>query len=239
MINDKKVGVMQPYFLPYLGYFQLLNYVDVFVIYDNIQYTKKGWINRNNILQNASAKKISIPIKKDSDYLNVNDRKLVENSDKEKNKALNQIASSYRKAPYFEELFIIVERILKSDERNLFYFVKNSIEEVVKYMEIDTQIVISSEVESNSSLDGQERVIGLCKDVEGSLYINPQGGMELYDRNAFMKTQLELSFLFMKNIKYQQFKHEFVSNLSIIDVLMFNGVEKTKELLQQFELKKK
>ena len=109
---DKKVAIMQPYFLPYMGYFHLLNSVDEFVIYDNIQYTKKGWINRNRILVNGKDKLISLPLKKDSDYLNVIDRKLSDNWNVEKVKLLNLIKSSYKKSPQYSIIFPIIEKCI-------------------------------------------------------------------------------------------------------------------------------
>ncbi len=73
-----KLAIMQPYFFPYIGYFQLINTVDEFVVYDNIEFTKKGWINRNRILVNGKDEYITLPIKKDSDFLHVKDRFLAE-----------------------------------------------------------------------------------------------------------------------------------------------------------------
>ncbi len=97
-----KVAIMQPYFLPYIGYFQLINAVDKFVIYDNIEFTKKGWINRNRILVNGKDEFISLPITKASDFLHANQRYLASNFENEKNKILRKIKESYRKAPYFK-----------------------------------------------------------------------------------------------------------------------------------------
>ena len=96
---------MQPYFLPYIGYFQLMNSVDKFIIYDNIEYSKKGWVNKNRFILNGKEKLFSIPLKKDSDFLNIDERYRSENSKKEAIKITKQIYSSYRKAPYFTSIF--------------------------------------------------------------------------------------------------------------------------------------
>ena len=85
-----KVAIMQPYFLPYIGYLQLLNSVDKFILYDDIEYTKKGWINRNRIVDGEI---ITLPLKKDSDYLNVVERRLSDDWRKQKTKLLNKIES--------------------------------------------------------------------------------------------------------------------------------------------------
>ena len=118
-----KLAIMQPYFFPYIGYFQLINSVDKFIIYDNIQYTKKGWINRNRILVNKKDQLITLPVRKDSDYLNIVERELSESWGKDKNKMLNVIKSSYNKAPYFQETFELISKYLNDSEVNLFKFI--------------------------------------------------------------------------------------------------------------------
>jgi hypothetical protein len=122
-MNEKKLAIMQPYFFPYIGYFQLVNAVDEFVIYDNIEFTKKGWISRNRILVNGVDTYISLPLKKDSDYLHVKDRYLADTWDIERKKMLNRITESYRKAPYFKETYEVIEKCILYEDRNLFKFI--------------------------------------------------------------------------------------------------------------------
>src|SRR5690554_1896093 len=141
-----KIAVMQPYFMPYIGYFQLMNTVDVFVIYDNIQFTKKGWINRNRILVNGRDQFITLPLKKDSDYLNVNERFLSDGFSNEKIKILNKLKGAYFKAPFFNEVFPIVEEVFDYQETNLFDFVYNSIQITRSFLEIDCKILKSSKL---------------------------------------------------------------------------------------------
>ena len=147
--------------MPYIGYFQLLNAVDKYVIYDNAKYTKKGWINRNRILQNNKDTLISISVEKDSDYLDIKDRSVADSFDKKKLK--KQIRESYRKAPYFEQVIPIVEDIINYEEKNLFLYIYNSIKEVCKYLNIHTEIIISSTIDIDQTLAGQDRVIAICK----------------------------------------------------------------------------
>jgi hypothetical protein len=123
-----KIAIMQPYFFPYIGYFQLMNAVDEFIIYDNIKFTKKGWINRNRILVNGKSSYISIPVKKDSDYLNVKERYIAESWSNERRKLLNRISDSYRKAPYFDLIFTTIQKSVLFEENNLFKFLLHSIE---------------------------------------------------------------------------------------------------------------
>ena len=106
-----KLAIMQPYLFHYIGYFQLIHEVDEFVIYDNIEFTKKGWINRNRLLVNGKDSYITVPLKNDSDYLNVSERFLAGNWASEKKKILNRIFESYKKTENFETVFPIIKNI--------------------------------------------------------------------------------------------------------------------------------
>lgn len=231
-----RLAIMQPYFMPYIGYFQLINSVDKFIIYDNIQYTKKGWINRNRILVNGKDQLITLPIKKDSDYLNVMERELSESWDKDKNKMLNIIKTSYSKAPYFQETFELISKCLNSSEVNLFKFIYDSIVLINDYIEIKTPIVISSTIDINHTLKSQDKVLSLCKSQNADIYINTIGGVELYDKETFKQNNIELNFIKSNPIQYKQFKDEFIPWLSIIDIMMFNSKEQIKEYLNKYTL---
>lgn len=231
-----KVGIMQPYFLPYIGYWQLMAHVDVFVVYDNIQYTKKGWINRNRYLCNGSDKYFSIPLKKDSDFLNVDERYISDSFDSEKLK--NQIKTSYAKAPYFKETYRVFERILACEDRNLFDFLYNSIKIIKDYLHIETQLVVSSTLDIDFSLKGKAKVQAICKSLCAEQYVNPIGGVELYDKLEFHEKGIELYFLKsdFEKIVYEQFDNSFVQALSILDVLMFNSVNEVKQMLGAYKI---
>jgi len=219
-----KIGIMQPYFFPYIGYFQLIKAVDVFVVYDNIKYTKKGWINRNRILQNGKDMMFSLPLKSDSDYLDVCERELA--ADFNRDKMLNQINGAYRRAPYFEQTFPLVERVVRYEDKNLFRFLHNSIIATCKYLVIDTEIRVSSEIAIDHSLKNQDKVLALCEAFGASTYVNAIGGMELYSKETFLDKGIELKFIKSKPFEYTQFGNDFVAWLSIIDVMMFNPKEK-------------
>jgi hypothetical protein len=227
---------MQPYFMPYIGYFQLVNSVDEFIIYDNIQYTKKGWINRNRILVNGKDQLITLPIKKDSDYLNVMERELSESWDKDKNKMLNIIKTSYSKAPYYQETFKLISKCLNNSEVNLFKFIYDSIVLINDYIEIKTPIVISSTIDINHTLKSQDKILSLCKSQNADIYINTIGGVELYDKETFKQNGIELNFIKSNPIQYKQFKNEFIPWLSIIDIMMFNSKEQIKEHINNYTL---
>jgi hypothetical protein len=229
-----KGGIMQPYFLPYIGYWQLINAVDKYVIYDNIQYTKKGWINRNRILVNEKDAYITIPLEKDSDYLNICDRKISQTFDKRK--LLNQITGAYKKASYFDCSYKIIEGIINFENDNLFSFIYNSIQEICKYLNIQTEFIISSTISIDHSLKNQNKVLAICNNIGATEYINAIGGMDLYSKEEFKRYKIKLSFIKTLNIEYKQFNNPFIPNLSILDVLMFNSMEEINKMLDQYEL---
>jgi len=224
---------MQPYLFPYIGYFQLINAVDEFIIYDNIQFTKKGWINRNRILVNGTDEYITIPLKKDSDFLDIKDRYLSQEWINERKKILNRITESYRKASHFNIIYPIIERIMMYEDKNLFAFIFNSLKELNQYLDIKTPLIVSSIISINHDLKAENKVIELCKARKAKTYINPIGGVELYNKETFNNKGLELKFLEANNITYPQFKNDFVSFLSIIDVMMFNSLEDIKLIINK------
>jgi hypothetical protein len=227
------LAIMQPYLFPYIGYWQLINIVDIFVVYDNIQFSKSGWFHRNNILVNGEKTLFSIPLKKDSNNLNVVDRFISDGSQKQINKILAQIENSYRDAPYFNKVFPLIENIFNYDEKNLFKFIYYSITQVCKYLDIKTQIVISSSVDIDHNLKAQEKVIAINKSLNSTRYLNAIGGSGLYAEGAFQKEGIQLNFLESEILEYKQFKNEFTPYLSIIDILMFNSKEEVKDMLNR------
>ncbi len=231
-----RTAIMQPYFLPYLGYFQLISAADTFIIYDTIQFTKKGWINRNQMLRNGTATVFSIPIKKDSDYLNVVDRQVSEAFDPVK--LYNQISEAYRKAPEFDNIMPLIESILYFKAENLFDYIHNSIVKCCDHLNIETTLGISSQVEGGrSDLRNTDRVIDICKRTGAETYINPPGGRELYSQPEFDAHDLKLRFLKPHLMPYPQFGGSFVPSLSILDVMMFNTRDHIAEqLLGEYEL---
>jgi hypothetical protein len=230
-----RLGIMQPYFMPYIGYFQLIAAVDQFIVYDNIKYTKKGWINRNRMLQNGQDAVFSLSLKKDSDSLDVVQRELA--SDFNRNKLLNQFKEAYRCAPYFEQTFPLVEQIVRHEDSNLFRFIHHSIVKICEHLGIDTKIRFSSEIAIDHDLKGQDKVLALCGALNASTYINPIGGLELYSKEVFWNCGIELKFIKLKPFNYSQLGNEFLPWLSIIDVMMFNTLDIIKSCMKtNFEL---
>jgi len=224
-----KVAIMQPYLLPYVGYFQLIAAVDLFIVYDNIQYTKKGWINRNRICRNGAAVTFSLPLKSASDHLDVCERELA--ADFKREKLLNQIKGAYQRAPFFAQVFPLIERIVRFDENNLFRFLYHSICTMREFLNISTEIRISSGIAIDHSLKKQDKVVALCRAVGGSTYVNASGGTELYSREDFQSHGIALKFIRSKPFEYRQFEPRFVPLLSIVDVLMFNSLEEVRNCI--------
>jgi len=233
----KKLAIMQPYLFPYMGYFQLLAAADVFVFYDDVNFIKGGWIQRNYILSQEKRLLFSIPLKKSSSNKNINeiqiDSRLYGHW---KKKFLKTLEQNYKKAPHFNAVYPMVENLLKGNYRNISEMAANSITVVKKYLNLEVELKFSSNLVKNNSKKGETKVIEICKTLNISKYINPYGGKSLYDKEYFSKNSVELSFIKSKEIKYKQFGKEFEPNLSIIDVLMFNSKEEVKEMLNLYIL---
>ena len=219
-----KIGIMQPYFFPYIGYWQLINAVDKYVIYDDVNYIKGGWINRNRILINDKPSFINLKMNGSSPNKLIKEIH-VSNDNRWKNKLLKSIELSYRKAPFFEMSFPIIEEIINHDEVNLSLYLENLIKRIAEYLEMNTEFVLSSNIEKDNSLKGQDKVIEICKSLGAKEYYNAIGGVELYSAENFNSYGIELRFLRTEYIEYKQFKNDFSPYLSIIDVMMFNSKE--------------
>lgn len=232
----KTIAMMQPYLFPYLGYFQLIAAADVFILGDDLQYIRSGWVNRNRILDKNEARMITFPLKRDRYELGINQRWLCDNFKDEAERLIKVIVHNYSKAPYYAQVMPLLERLIRFPHHNLALYIEHSIKELCAYLHIDTQIHRASDLNMAGPLDKQDRVIQTAKIFGATLYINPMGGTALYDQEYFAQHGLTLRFIKMNDIAYRQYRRPFVDNLSIIDVLMFNSVEKIQELLPCYSL---
>jgi WbqC-like protein family len=230
-----KIGIMQPYLFPYLGYWQHIFAVDKFIILDDVNFIKRGYINRNNILLNGASSRFTLPLINASQNKLISETYIVDDENKI-HEILSKIRTAYKEAPFFEVVYSLIERIMLFNNRNLSKFITNSIIQLCLYMGIETEIVPSSKIYEKKNLTGQMRILDILIRENATTYINPIGGIELYDKNIFLNNGIDLTFLKMNNVSYTQFDNEFVPSLSIIDVLMFNSTSELKKLLTKFNL---
>lgn len=227
-----KVGIMQPYFFPYIGYFHLIKEVNKFVIYDDVNFIKGGWVNRNRILINGLPAYVNIPMVGASSFKKINEI----STGKDFESVLHKIKFAYSKSPYFKDVFPLVEDLIMFKSNSLSLHLANSIIELSKYFKLETEFVFSSDIEKDNLLKGQDKVISICKKEKAEIYCNSIGGISLYSRDDFQNNSIELKFIKSKNIQYEQFGQNFVSNLSIIDLMMFNSKEEIMDYLTYYEL---
>lgn len=232
-----KLAIMQPYFMPYIGYFQLIKIVDKFIFYDDVTFIKQGWINRNRILINNQAKMFSIPLSNASSHVLIKDVLISEIAYQKWRKSfLNSIVFSYKKAKNYSKINALIEKILEKKPETISELAIKSVVEVAQYLDLKTEFEICSDVYSNTYLSGQNRVLDICINEKAITYINPVGGMELYSKSVFQEKNIELFFIKANKSVYPQFSEEFVPFLSIIDVLMFNDLEDIHKQLDNFTL---
>jgi hypothetical protein len=228
-----QVAVMQPYLFPYIGYWQLIQAADIFVIYDDVNYIRRGWINRNYILERGSRKLFTLETRGAGQNKLINQISVGGN----RKKLIKTLYQNYKKAPYFDSAIRIFSDLLLNDEINLAQFLYTTIQKICLYLMIDTKLIVASEVFNNANLRSADRLIDICKQLGADVYINAIGGKGLYNKDVFAEKGLHLFFIESKSIVYDQYENDpFVPNLSIIDEMMFNPVKKISEMLNQYKL---
>jgi len=185
---------MQPYFLPYIGYWQLINSVDKFVILDDVQYITKGWINRNKIYIDGKEQWITIPLEKANRNKLINELKIC-SSNNWKPKLQRTIEYNFKKSPNFEEGFQLFNTIINFKTNDLTTFLVRSIKLICKYLDIETEILIASKISNENNLLGEERILHLCHRLKAIEYVNLPGGKNLYDKYNFKNNNIYLKFI--------------------------------------------
>lgn len=231
-----KTGIMQPYFFPYLGYWQLMNAVDTYVILDDVAYIKRGWINRNFIKLNGAAHRFGIQISRVSQNSRINELSLFDDGCWREN-LLKTLRIAYHRAPHYAAVSALFERTLNCGQDRLSEFLGFGIREVAAYLHLDARIVVASEMDKQNPLKGQDRILDLCSRLKTDTYINAIGGRELYERERFHQQGMELCFLKMdEGITYPQGEGDFIPSLSILDVMMYNDPEEIARMLNRYTL---
>lgn len=226
---------MQPYLFPYFGYFQLIQHVDKFILLDDVNYINKGWINRNNILLNSSSHLFTIPLSGASQNKLINELSVLDEF-KWKNKFLKLIQTAYSKSPEYNKIFALIEKIIQFPSINLSSYILNSIHLLCQTLNIETMIIPSSEVYNNKILKAEKRILDICLKEGATEYINPIGGLGLYEKNEFEQNGIKLKFFTSEIKPYKQFNSEFVPYLSVIDTLMFLSVKEINSKNKEFSL---
>ncbi len=232
MSKLKRVAIMQPYLFPYLGYFQLAASGDIFVLYDNANYIKQGFINRNYILSAGQVQRFVIPVPGASSFKPIKELEF----SPDMGKLNKQIRQAYQNRPFFGSVFPIIEEVLQSEQRSIALMCQKMMRCVFDYLGIEKVVMLSSQINYDQTGSASEKVIAICHELGADIYINSAGGIDLYDRGQFLKSKLDLKFIKMNNIRYPQGGDEFHSNLSIIDVLMNCSVETVRDLLSEYRL---
>jgi hypothetical protein len=229
-----KLGIMQPYFFPYLGYFQLVAAVDKFVFYDDVSYIKQGWINRNAILSGGQRHVFTVPLRSASSFALIRDTMLDAAAyARWCGKFLKTLTQNYIAAPYYDPVYALVEQVLHRSMTSIGHLAISSVLAVASYLDLRTLFVTSSAIYENAELKGTERVLDICRRECAQTYYNSIGGKELYSKEEFSRHGVELKFIETRSVRYQQFGQDFVPSLSIIDALMFNPKEAVQAFLQE------
>lgn len=226
------VAIMQPYFFPYIGYFQLMQAVDAFVFYDDVQYMKGGWINRNRISMDDESCWLTLPVRRDSIIKHINQRFYMLGNTVDSLRS--KVQSSYTEAPHFVKIFPFIDKLLHFEDSNVAHFNINSLRKIAELLNINSQFISASEICQSSSLRGESRVIDFCLALGADHYINAIGGVDLYDPKHFAQAGLRLSFL-RSTVPAISFRNG-EGHLSIIDTLMRIGWDGARSQVDQYEI---
>lgn len=231
-MNNLKIAIKQPYFLPYIGFWQEVGLVDKYIFFDDVNYIKKGWINRNNILVGGNKYLFTLALANASQNKHINEINICDDFVKLR----KTIYMAYKNAPYFEDVMFLLDGIFSYENKNLARFVGNSIQEVSKWLGFRTEFAYTSDMNNDKSLVKQDKIVDLCKYIGADYYFDSTGALELYDKEHFRNNNITLQFIKSEIIPYKQFNNDFVAGLSIIDVMMFNDRQTIQNMLTKYQL---
>lgn len=234
------LGIMQPYFMPYIGYISLIKHTDRFILFDTVQFIRHGWIERNRMLkQNEGWQYIQVPlIKHDGRDTLIKDIK-INNKEDWKRKILAQIQHYKKVTPYYRRVVALLEDIFANDFEDITTLNKVSLECICKYLGFERNLEIFSQMhlDIDAANAPDEWALNICKAIDGTTeYINPIGGLSFFDRNKYENAGIKISFQQMEITQYSQKRDVFEPGLSILDVMMWNDVDEINRMLDKFEL---
>ncbi len=233
-----KIAIMQPYFFPYIGYFQLINAVDKFVLLDTVQFIRHGWIERNRILkQNGGWLYVKVPLKKHSRNTLIKDIE-IRNTEKWKEKALAQLQPYKKIAPNYFATTKLIKNIFSEEFKTISQFNYKALKTICVYLDIPTPISIFSEMnlQIDTVCNADEWALNIAKALKINEYINPIGGQGIFDDEKFVRNNINLKFLETNNIIYNQKRNQFEAGLSIIDVMMFKSSNEINKMLNNYTI---
>lgn len=207
--------------MPYLGYFQLMAAVDKYVIFDDVNYIKRGWSARNNILVNGQKHLFNIAVEGGSQNNLYTQVKVIDDF----SRLRKTLEMAYKNAPYYNETMNILEQVFAYEDRRFNHFMRNSYSIILDYLGIETELLFSSDLSNNKDLKGKDKILDICLLLGANEYYNAIGGQELYNRQEFADNGIKLGFVEPMLLPYPQLSKEFISGLSIIDMLMMNSKE--------------
>ncbi|MFN0186053.1 MAG: WbqC family protein [Aquabacterium sp.] len=233
-----RLAIMQPYFLPYIGYWQLMHAVDRFILYDDVQYIQRGWVNRNRILVNGHEVMLTVPLQAGSRRGQITSRQLSDETPW-RAKLVQTVSEAYRRQPGHAEVMPSLQTWLGDGATGVADYLSHLITGMAGLLGLPCEIVRSSERHaSTQDLKGQERILEICRREGAMTYVNPPGGMALYREAAFAAQGCNLRFLVPQQVPYaQRAASAFVPWLSIVDVLMACGVAGTRAMLNRYDLR--
>jgi hypothetical protein len=235
LCRGRRVAVMQPYLLPYIGYFQLMAAVDRFVLFDDVNYIQRGWINRNRILLEGQPHRFTLPLRDASQNRLINEIERVDDPAWGQ-RLLRTLHQAYARAPRYRSVSPLLERTLFHPALRLADYLRYSLEAVHAYLGLRCELVPSSSIYGNSALKGQARILDICSQEGASGYVNAIGGMTLYATADFDARGISLRFLQPRLTCYPQWGAPHLPWLSIVDVMMFNSPAELRVLLTEADL---
>ena len=221
---QKKIAILQPSYIPWIGYFEQIINVDIFVFYDDVQYTKNDWRNRNKIKTLDGSSWLSIPVNS-STSKNINEV-LIDDTKPWRTKHLKTLKQFYSKSRYFDEIYPILQNNINSDINSLSNISINIIKDIAKYLEINTKFYLSSDLDIDG--DKNNRLINICKHFAASTYYSGLAAKEYIDTELFHDNDIDLVFQDYKHPTYTQLHGGFLPYLSIIDLLFNHGKQSIK-----------
>lgn len=234
-----KIGIMQPYFFPYIGYFSLIKYVDKFIFFDTPQYISHGWVNRNRILdQKGNPDYITVPIKKVSRETPIKEIEI--SMDKNWRETIVGKLSVYkRKAPNYDAVINFVKDILYGSEySNLSELNCMSIERTCEMIGLTNDFSVFSKMDLQIGQVNapDEWALYITRALQGDIYVNPPGGQSFFDKEKYESNNIKLQFLESRLRPYIQRIGRFEPGLSILDAMMFCKNDEIKDMLEDYRI---